>query len=123
MPQHTDAERIALAEAWIAQDPDPETRHELAGIVDGARSGDTAAALDLADRVVILKDGQIVQQGTPQQVCRDPQSAFVMKFLGDANVLAAEVRDGRAHAGGAADDQRPLALVVQSIQQRHDGLP
>ena len=30
MPQHTDAERIALAEAWIAQDPDPETRDELA---------------------------------------------------------------------------------------------
>ncbi|HEU4756884.1 MAG TPA: phospho-sugar mutase [Agromyces sp.] len=50
MPQHTDVERIALAEAWIAQDPDPETRDELAAIVAGARSGDAAAADDLADR-------------------------------------------------------------------------
>ena len=50
MPQHTDVERIALAEAWIAQDPDAETRDELAAIVGGARAGDAAAAADLADR-------------------------------------------------------------------------
>jgi phosphomannomutase len=46
----TDAERLALAEAWIAQDPDPETREELAAIVEGARGGDAAASAELADR-------------------------------------------------------------------------
>lgn len=46
----TDAERLALAEAWIAQDPDPETREELAAIVEGARAGDAAASAELADR-------------------------------------------------------------------------
>ena len=45
-----DAERLALAEAWIAQDPDPETREELAAIVEGARAGDAAASAELADR-------------------------------------------------------------------------
>ncbi|MFD5866093.1 phospho-sugar mutase [Agromyces sp. NPDC127015] len=45
-----DAERVALAEAWIAQDPDPETRAELAAIVEAVRGGDAAAAADLADR-------------------------------------------------------------------------
>lgn len=45
-----DAERVARAEAWIAQDPDPETRGELAAIVEAVRGGDTAAAGDLADR-------------------------------------------------------------------------
>lgn len=45
-----DAERLALAEAWIAQDPDPETRTELAAIVERARAGDAAASADLADR-------------------------------------------------------------------------
>jgi phosphomannomutase len=52
MPQMTDrdAERVALAEAWIAQDPDAETRAELAGLVEGVRSGDAAAATELADR-------------------------------------------------------------------------
>ena len=44
------AERLALAEAWIAQDPDPETRAELAALVEGVRSGDAAASDELADR-------------------------------------------------------------------------
>ena len=36
MPQtnDADAERLALAESWIAQDPDPETRAELAALVE-----------------------------------------------------------------------------------------
>lgn len=52
MPQTNDrdAERVALAEAWIAQDPDPETRAELAALVEGVRSGDPAATSELADR-------------------------------------------------------------------------
>ncbi|HKH07411.1 MAG TPA: phospho-sugar mutase [Agromyces sp.] len=53
MPQHIDdrdTERLALAEAWIAQDPDPETRAELADLIEGARSGDVAASAELADR-------------------------------------------------------------------------
>ncbi|MGR0220163.1 phospho-sugar mutase [Agromyces sp. ZXT2-6] len=50
MPQLTDDDRIALAEAWIAQDPDAETRDELAAIVARVRGGDAAASADLADR-------------------------------------------------------------------------
>ncbi|MBW6421876.1 sulfate/molybdate ABC transporter ATP-binding protein [Rhizobium sp. XQZ8] len=76
--------------------------HSELGITTIFVTHDQEEALDLADRVVILKDGQIVQQGTPEEVCRDPKSAFVMKFLGDANVIAAEVRDGKAYASGAA---------------------
>lgn len=49
-PDARDAERVALAEAWIAQDPDPETREELAAIVESVRGGDAAASADLADR-------------------------------------------------------------------------
>lgn len=45
-----DADRLALAEAWITQDPDPETRAELAALVEGARAGDAAASAELADR-------------------------------------------------------------------------
>ncbi|WP_448003797.1 phospho-sugar mutase [Agromyces bauzanensis] len=52
MPQlnPVDAERLAFAESWIAQDPDPETRAELAALVEDARAGDPAASADLADR-------------------------------------------------------------------------
>ena len=45
-----DAERLALAESWIAQDPDPETRAELSALVEGARAGDADASAELADR-------------------------------------------------------------------------
>lgn len=78
--------------------------HSELGITTLFVTHDQEEALDLADRVVILKDGQIVQQGTPQEVCRDPKSAFVMKFLGDANVIEAQVRDGRAYADGLSVD-------------------
>jgi len=45
-----DADVVARAEAWLAQDPDPQTRAELAELLDHARGGDAEAADDLADR-------------------------------------------------------------------------
>lgn len=41
---------LDAARAWLAQDPDPETRAELTALLDAAASGDTAASADLADR-------------------------------------------------------------------------
>jgi sulfate transport system ATP-binding protein len=76
--------------------------HDELGITTLFVTHDQEEALDLADRVVILNEGQIVQEGTPEQVCRDPKSAFVTRFLGDANRLSAEVRGGVAYADGAA---------------------
>lgn len=76
--------------------------HSELGITTLFVTHDQEEALDLADRVVILKDGEIVQQGTPQEVCREPESAFVMNFLGDANKFAAEVSAGIAYVRGAS---------------------
>lgn len=44
------AERLAQARAWLRQDPDAETRDELAGIITRAAAGDAAAVADLDDR-------------------------------------------------------------------------
>jgi sulfate transport system ATP-binding protein len=74
--------------------------HDELGITTLFVTHDQEEALDLADRVVILDHGRIVQQGTPQEVCRQPASAFVTRFLGDANRLEAEVRGGVARIGG-----------------------
>ncbi|WP_292878641.1 phospho-sugar mutase [Microbacterium sp.] len=41
---------LGRARAWIAQDPDPDTRAELADLVGRAEDGDTAAMSDIADR-------------------------------------------------------------------------
>ncbi|HEY6632726.1 MAG TPA: sulfate/molybdate ABC transporter ATP-binding protein [Rhizobiaceae bacterium] len=78
--------------------------HEELGITTLFVTHDQEEALDLADRVVILDQGKIVQAGTPEEVCRNPNSAFVLNFLGDANRLGATVANGKATLGGAELD-------------------
>ena len=75
--------------------------HQELGITTLFVTHDQEEALDLADRVVILDKGRIVQQGTPEQVCRNPASAFVMNFLGDTNRFTATVSGGHARLGDA----------------------
>ncbi len=70
--------------------------HGELGITTLFVTHDQEEALDLADRVVILNEGRIIQQGTPEEVCRQPNSAFVMRFLGDTNSLQTVVKDGKA---------------------------
>ena len=44
-----DPDLVERAEAWLAEDPDPATAHELRDLLDRARQGDTAASAELAD--------------------------------------------------------------------------
>ena len=46
---------------------------------------DQEEALEVADRVAILSDGNIEQVGTPDEVYRRPANAFVREFLRDVN--------------------------------------
>ena len=57
---------------------------------------DQGEAFTLADRVVLLRDGRVVQTGTPRDVWRSPADAWAARFLGFANVLPVEVRAGAA---------------------------
>ena len=50
---------------------------------------DQEEALALSDRIAILRDGTIAQEGTPRQIYEAPASAFVADFLGTANLLDA----------------------------------
>ncbi|MFI9625771.1 ABC transporter ATP-binding protein [Streptomyces sp. NPDC052042] len=52
---------------------------------------DQGEAFALADRVVVMRDGRIAQAGTPLEVWQRPASAFVARFLGFDNVVAARV--------------------------------
>lgn len=74
--------------------------HNSLGITTIFVTHDQEEALDLADRVVILNQGEIVQQGTPKEVCRQPNSSFVMRFLGDANRVSGVARGGKVYVGG-----------------------
>lgn len=47
-----------------------------------------------------------MQQGTPKEVCRQPNSAFVMRFLGDANRVSGVARGGKVYVG---DNELPFS--------------
>ncbi|HUH94674.1 MAG TPA: ABC transporter ATP-binding protein [Casimicrobiaceae bacterium] len=55
---------------------------------------DQDEALSLADRIVLQRDGRIVQTGTPLEIYDAPADAFVAGFVGRANVLEARAVDG-----------------------------
>ncbi|MFD1198559.1 ABC transporter ATP-binding protein [Brucella gallinifaecis] len=48
---------------------------------------DQAEALAISDRILLMRNGIIEQEGPPRQLYQDPQSEFVADFMGDANVL------------------------------------
>ena len=48
---------------------------------------DQQEAFAVADRVIIMHQGRIVQQGTPQAVYRQPASPWVARFLGLSNLI------------------------------------
>ena len=54
---------------------------------------DQDEALSLADRIVLQREGRIVQIGTPREIYDAPADAFVAGFVGRANVLEAKVLD------------------------------
>lgn len=56
---------------------------------------DQSEALSLSDRVAVLRDGQVMQAGTPREIYESPADAFVARFVGDANVF-----DGRVLEAG-----------------------
>ena len=51
---------------------------------------DQEEALTMSDRIGILRDGQMVQEGAPEDIYDRPQSEFAATFLGDANILRGE---------------------------------
>ena len=66
---------------------------------------DQEEALSMADRVVVMNQGSIEQIGTPQQIYREPASAFVADFVGKVNVLSAVAEGaGRFRVGSLVLD-------------------
>ena len=51
---------------------------------------DQQEALTMADRIGVMRDGRMVQVGTPAEVYERPNSRFVAEFLGSANILPGE---------------------------------
>jgi iron(III) transport system ATP-binding protein len=64
---------------------------------------DQGEAMAMSDRILLLSEGRIEQQGTPQEMYANPQTLFCADFMGNNNRLpgrVAERRSGAALLGG-----------------------
>lgn len=52
---------------------------------------DQDEALAVSDRIIIMKDGIIAQEGSPRDLYEAPASAFIADFMGEANVVPCDV--------------------------------
>ena len=74
---------------------------------------DQDEAMEVADRVVVMNQGRIEQQGSPDEVYDHPATPFVLQFLGDVNLFHG--RMGHAPGGAAPDEVsyvRPHELEI-----------
>jgi iron(III) transport system ATP-binding protein len=53
---------------------------------------DPEEALAVADRIILLSKGRLVQEGTPRELYERPASRFAARFMGEVNVLPATLR-------------------------------
>jgi sulfate transport system ATP-binding protein len=74
--------------------------HDATGLTTVFVTHDQEEALEIADRVAVLHKGQVEQVGPPYEVHDHPASAFVAGFVGEANQVAGEIRQGRFSAAG-----------------------
>ncbi|MCX6769230.1 MAG: ABC transporter ATP-binding protein [Candidatus Micrarchaeota archaeon] len=57
---------------------------------------DQEEAMAIADKIVIMKGGEILQVGSPSEVYDHPSCPFVANFLGEANFIRTSFSDGKA---------------------------
>ncbi len=73
---------------------------------------DQVEAMTMADRIVIMKDGHIMQVGTPSEVYHKPANTFVAQFIGapSMNMIGGETAEGgiRLDTGGMLSLPQPL---------------
>jgi iron(III) transport system ATP-binding protein len=89
---------------------------------------DQEEALSLADRVAVMRDGEIVQVGPPVEVYGEPATRWAAQFVGEVNVLSGVARGGgvetelgvfdlRAPASGSVQ----VAVRPEQLELRADG--
>ncbi len=53
---------------------------------------DQEEAMTMSDRIAVMKDGVILQLGTPSEIYTQPNCRFVADFIGESNILAGKVK-------------------------------
>ncbi|MFI5011804.1 MAG: ABC transporter ATP-binding protein [Hyphomicrobiales bacterium] len=101
---------------------------------------DQDEAASISDRIAIMRNGHVVQTGSPRELYEHPRNAFVASFLGDANLLeiarfapaggdrlCGQLHNGTVLGLAASERDAPVADAVlacvrpEAVSLRHDG--
>lgn len=84
---------------------------------------DQVEAMTLCDQIAVMRDGEIVQFGTPADVYERPTHRFVAEFMGKANIVDAvvegEVAPGRWSVRTLAGD-RPMVVSATDVLEAEE---
>ena len=113
-------QRVALARAIISDNPvclmdeplsnlDAKLRHQMRSEIRLLQKDlnitliyvthDQTEAMSMADKIVLMNEGEIVQKGRPKELYEKPENTFTAKFLGNPpmNLINLEVESGRKY--------------------------
>jgi putative spermidine/putrescine transport system ATP-binding protein len=76
---------------------------------------DQSEAMELGDRVVVMRRGSIVQIGSPRDIYFTPANRFVAEFIGAANVIEAPIENGQLVLPGGRQSVDGAASMPQAI--------
>nr|WP_272212240.1 ABC transporter ATP-binding protein [Marinicella sp. W31]MDC2878151.1 ABC transporter ATP-binding protein [Marinicella sp. W31] len=99
--------------------------HETLGTTMIYVTHDQVEAMTLADRIVVLKDGRIMQIGAPRDLYEKPDNLFVAQFIGSPkmNILPCTGAGGRyeieGHGGGALPEGTEGTPATLGIRPEH----
>ena len=94
---------------------------------------DQEEALALADRVVIMRDGEIRQIGSPWEIYKKPKTSFIAEFVGTSNFITGKKKNGKVQFGrlelavsninDTSSDTVYLAIRPENIERVDEAVP
>ncbi|MCL6270821.1 ferric ABC transporter ATP-binding protein [Sansalvadorimonas sp. 2012CJ34-2] len=96
---------------------------------------DQAEAFAVSDKVVVMKDGDIMQQGAPSELYQVPDSLFMANFMGDANIFdghfdgetitinGVQVKANQRTVESKASGHYQVGVRPEAITLSHEGQP
>lgn len=96
-------------------------RHEIRDILKAAETSaifvthDQEEALAISDKIGVMRQGELEQLGTPEEIYTEPASRFVAEFVTQANFLPAQ-RQGNLWTTEVGEWEIPTATKVEQLE-------